>query len=106
MLKKLENQPVITLEEAQEVAHPNKWLWYVIVERVPRGQPSWEQKVRVLFIADTEDEIRSVPREQLDTPQYSSAGIYWGSKVDPEQGFQVGEGIEVDWLPTGNRRNQ
>jgi len=94
---------VITLEEAQEIAHPNKWFWYVIVERVPRGQPSWEQKVRVLFVADTEDEIRSVPREQLCG---LGAGLYWGSKVNPEQGFQVGEGIEVDWLPTGNRRNQ
>jgi len=36
MLEKLENQPIITLEEAQEVAHANKWFWYVIVERVPR----------------------------------------------------------------------
>jgi len=103
MLEKLENQPVITLEEARHVVHANKWFWYVIIERVPRGQSSWEQKVRVLFVADTEDEIRSVPREQLDTPQYSSAGLYWGSKVDPEQGCWVCEDIEADWLHAGKK---
>jgi hypothetical protein len=101
MLEKLENQPIITLEEARHVVHTNKWFWYVVIERTPRGRPDWEEKVRVLFIADTENEIRSVPNEQFDKIGYPGAGLYWGSKVDPEQGCKIAEDIEVDWLPTG-----
>ena len=97
MLNKLENQPVITMEEAQEVVHTDKWFWYVIVDEAPRGQPSWKKKIRVLFTADTEDEIRSVPRELRFEPDFQNGGLFWGSKVNPEPGYQIG-GIEVEWI--------
>jgi len=101
MLKKLENQPVITMKEARHVVHTDKWFLYVLVEEAPKGRPDWEEKVLILFTADTKDEIRSVSREQLCKLGHPGAGIYWGGKVNPEPGYQIG-GIEVDWLPTGN----
>ena len=96
MLKKLENQPVLTIAELRMI-HADKWFRYVIIEDAPIGRPNWEKKVRLLFVANTEEEIRSVPEEMRYEPDYHDEGIYWGVNVNPEPGYQIG-GIEVEWL--------
>jgi len=100
MLRKIENGDVMTVEQLRQ-HYADNWFRYVIVTDAPRGRPTYEAMARVIFLADSKDELLSIPRDQRYEVNYQSGGNDWGLNVNPEPGIQIG-GIEVEWLPFTN----
>ena len=86
MLRKLENQPSLTISEMQE-SFFDKWFRYVKSDGAKRA----------LYIADTWEELNSVTPQQMKEEGY----IYWGdicpAHLMPTD-TQIG-GIESDTIP-------
>ena len=66
MLTKLENQPYMIVRDMQK-AFPDNWFRYVEVE----GE---ELRLRVLYLADTWDELLAIPDEEMK----AEGVLYWG----------------------------
>jgi len=100
MLRKIENGDVMTVEQLRQ-HYADNWFRYVIVTDAPRGRPTYEAMARVIFLADSKDELLSIPRDQRYEPNHQSGGNDWGWNINPEQGIQIG-GIEVEWIHFAN----
>ena len=95
MLRKIDDGSVMTFSELREY-YPDSWFCYLIVEDLPFGYPLNKAAVRAIFLADTRDELMNIPMEQRYEPNYPNGGDYWGIRVNPEPGVQIG-GVEVAW---------
>jgi len=93
MLRKIENGPVMSVRELRE-HYPDNWFCYLIIKDAPFGHSVREAMGRVIFLADTRDELLNIPMEQRYEPNYPNGGDYWGVRVNPEPGIQIG-GVEV-----------
>jgi hypothetical protein len=100
MLRKIENDDVMTVAQLRQ-HYSNNWFRYVIVADAPRGRPTYEAMARVIFLADTKDELLSIPRDQRYEQSCQSGGNDWGRNVNPEPEIQIG-GMEVEWLHFAN----
>ena len=96
MLKKINNGEIMTVEQLRQ-CYANNWFRYVIITDAPRGRPDYEAMARVIFLADTEDELDSIPYEQQYEPNHQSGGLYWCANIPPQPETQIG-GLEVEWL--------
>jgi len=101
MLRKIENGDIMTVAQLRQ-HYADNWFRYVIITDAPRGRPDYEAMARVIFLADTEDELDSIPYEQQYEPNYQSGGLYWGENITPHPEIQIG-GLEVEWLHFENR---
>ena len=88
MLRRVENEPVMTVREMGEY-YPDNWFRFVILDEASIDYPVEEALARVIFLADTEEELLRIPSEQRYEPGYPSGGDYWGVRVDPEPGIQM-----------------
>jgi len=96
MLRKAFDEPVMTIAELRE-HYADNWFRYSIIEDAPPGCPEYNAKARVIFFADSNEELLSIPTEQRYAPGYPSGGDAWGKRVNPEPGVQIG-GVEVAWV--------
>ena len=101
MLRRVENEPVMTVREMSEY-YPDNWFRFVILDEASIDYPVEEALARVIFLADTEEELLRIPSEHRYEPGYPSGGDYWGVRVDPEPGIQIG-GVEVGRLQRHKR---
>ena len=89
MLRKVENQPVMTVEELK-THYPDNWYRYSVVEGNAYEDPTVVELVRVIFLADSREELFEIPEEELYEPGSPGGGDSWGCNVNPEPGIQIG----------------
>ena len=89
MLRKVENQPVMTVDELK-THYPDNWYRYSVVEGNAYENPNDIELVRVIYLADSEDELLDIPLNELVVPGSPGGGTSWGENVDPEPGIQIG----------------
>ena len=91
MLTKLENQPYMIVRDMQK-AFPDNWFRYV--EEEGEGL-----RLRVLYIADTWDELLAIPEEEMKAEGVLEWGDGEGTNIIQRLPFpiHVGEMIPIDW---------
>ena len=89
MLRKVENQPIMTVNELKTY-YPDNWYSYYVVEGNTWEDPNVIELVRVNYLADSEDELFDVPKDEMYVPGSPGGGTDWGCNVDPEPGIQIG----------------
>ena len=102
MLRKVENQPVMTIDELK-VYYSDNWFHFVVVDENVNEDSHIVEQARVTYLADSEDEIYNIPQNDLYEPECIGYGTTWGINVNPEPGIQVGGiDIEVAWPQSVN----
>jgi len=96
MLQKVENQPIMTVDELK-THYPDNWYRFSIVEGNAYEDPTVVELARVIYLADNEDELLDIPRDELVVPGSPGGGTDWGCNVNPEPGIQIG-GMEFAYL--------
>ena len=97
MLTKIENPEVKTVGEFCE-QYAEKWFRYVIVELDEDWmyKPNVEREAVVIYIADTEEELLKIPRDERSYNGFYSGGDRWGANINPDPGVHIG-GLEIEW---------
>ena len=97
MLTKIENPEVRTVGEFS-VQYADKWFRYVIVELGEDWvyKPNAEREAVVIYIADTEEELLTIPKDERNYNGFFSGGDKCGVNINPDPGVHIG-GLEIEW---------
>ena len=87
MLKKLENQPKSTVMAIRE-AFPENWFRYAIDKN---------GAVRVIYIADTQDELLTLSEQEMLESGYINWGDVYPEKQGPTEPLEIGGVDFVVW---------
>jgi len=96
MLRKVENQPIMTAKELKSY-YPNNWYRYSVVEGNGWENPHVIELVQVTHLADSREELLDIPEDEKILPGSPGGGYSWGRNINPEPGIQIG-GMEFAYL--------
>ena len=96
MLRKVENQPIMTVRELKSY-YPNNWYHYSVVEGNGWEDPNVIELVQVTHLANSREELLGISEDELFLPGSPGGGSSWGRNINPEPGIQIG-GMEFAYL--------